>query len=238
VAGIGPTFQTAIYDRARRDGVTFADALIASHAEGFPEAGGAVVGKARALMDAVIAWLDAHEPPEAPEATWGEWLREVFTDEAPAHIYDELDHLLGIADAEVEPDVSLDRYMGQIIVLAKDHAAASASGVRFMTMSMSKGLTVEASIVIAAERDVVPDPRGREAEERRLLYVAMTRARRFSYVTMAGRRTGPTARSGAGRVQERRNESPFLTHGPVQIEPGEDYIKRRWPPKGRRAGAA
>jgi hypothetical protein len=66
----------------------------------------------------------------------------------------------------------------------------------------------------------------------------MTRARRFNYVTMAGRRTGRTARSGAGRVQERRNESPFLTHGPVQIEPGEKYIKRRWPGKGRRSGAA
>jgi DNA helicase II / ATP-dependent DNA helicase PcrA len=126
--GIGPTFQTAIYDRARRDGVTFAEALIASHAEGFPESGGPAVGKARALMEAVIAWLDANEPPEAPESTWGEWLRGVFTDEAPAHIYDELDHLFGIADAEVDPDVSLDRYVDQIIVVAKDHAAASASG--------------------------------------------------------------------------------------------------------------
>lgn len=80
--------------------------------------------------------------------------------------------MLEIADANIEPGISLDRYMGQIVVLAKDHAAASASGVRFMTMSMSKGLTVEASIVIAAERGVVPDPRGQEDEERRLLYVA------------------------------------------------------------------
>jgi hypothetical protein len=33
--------------------------------------------------------------------------------------------------------------MSLVIVVAKDHAAASASGVRFMSMSMSKGLTVE-----------------------------------------------------------------------------------------------
>lgn len=183
-------------------------------------------------MKTVIAWLAKNEPPAKPESTWGDWLRRVFSgDTPPAHITTDLDRLFGIADSEVPPDASLDRYIGQIIVVAKDHAAASASGVRFMTMSMSKGLTVGASIIIAAERGVVPDPRGREDEERRLLYVALTRARRFSYVTMVGRRSGPTARSGAGQAQARRNESPFLTHGPVQIEPGAEYIKRRWPPR-------
>jgi hypothetical protein len=33
--------------------------------------------------------------------------------------------------------------MSLVVVVAKDHAAASAGGVRFMSMSMSKGLTVE-----------------------------------------------------------------------------------------------
>jgi len=238
-AKIGLTLIRAIYGRARRDGMTFADALIASRAEDFPEVGRGVATRASAYIDEVVAWLDAHEPPSRLDvATWGDWLRETFEDNALAQLSDDLDHLLAIADEAVDLSAELDRYISQIVVLAKDHAAASASGVRFMSMAMSKGLTVEASIIIGGEDGVIPNPRSDEAEERRLLYVAMTRARRFSYVTMAARRTGPTARSGAGIVQERRTATPFLRTGPVRVEQGHDYLARRWPPSAGRAGAA
>lgn len=238
-AGIGSTLIHAIYGRARGDGVIFAEALIASHAEDFPEVGPVVGTRASKYLDEVIAWLDAHEPPSRLDvSTWGDWLRETFADDALAQLSDDLEHLLAIADEDVDPSAELDRYMGQIVVLAKDHAAASASGVRFMSMAMSKGLTVEASIIIGGEDGVVPNPRSNEAEERRLLYVAMTRARRFSYVTMAARRTGPTARSGTGSVRARRTATPFLRTGPVRVQQGGDYLARRWPPSTGRAGAA
>jgi DNA helicase-2/ATP-dependent DNA helicase PcrA len=238
-AGIGSTLIHAIYGRARLGGVTFAEALIASHAEDFPEVSAAVGTRAGTYIDNVVAWLDAHEAPSRVDvATWGDWLRETFEDDVLAHLSDDLEHLLAIADEAVDPSAELDRYMGQIVVLAKDHAAASANGVRFMSMTMSKGLTVEASIIIGSEDGVIPNPRSAEAEERRLLYVAMTRARRFSYATMAARRTGPTARSGAGNVQERRTATPFLRTGPVRVEQGDGYLARRWPRGTGRAGAA
>lgn len=170
--------------------------------------------------------------------TWGGWLRDTFAGDAPAQLSEEMYHLLEIADDAVEPGIALDQYMGQIVILAKDHAAASASGVRFMSMSMSKGLTVEASIVIGAEEGVIPSPRNQEAEERRLLYVAMTRARRYSYITMAARRTGPTARSGAGNVQTRRTPTALLSTGAVRVQQGTTYLTHRWPPSTGRAGTA
>jgi DNA helicase-2/ATP-dependent DNA helicase PcrA len=148
--------------------------------------------------------------------------------DALSPVSNELVALLGIVDDAVEADVALPRFLGQIQPLAKDHASAQASGVRFLTMGMSKGLTVEASIIIGAEEGIIPDPRGNEGEERRLLYVGLTRAKRFSYVTWATRRTGPTARAGSPRVQARRLVSRLLRGGPVETQNGQTYIRSRW----------
>lgn len=62
-ANIGPTLIHAMYDRACRDGVTFAAALIASRGEDFPEVSEIVTKRGTAYMDELTAWLDAHEPP-------------------------------------------------------------------------------------------------------------------------------------------------------------------------------
>lgn len=228
---IGPTFRKAIYDRAAESNTTFADALLAAHAAEFDSMSGAAPRRAKDLIDRTLAWLDAHPVPEGDEVDqpWGEWLEEAFSGpDAPARASDALIELLGVVDGVVEPDVDLPRFLGQIQPLAKDHASAQASGVRFLTMGLSKGLTVEASIIVGAEEGVIPDPRADENEERRLSYVALTRAKRFSYVTWATRRTGPTARAGAPRVQQRRLVSRLLRDGPVATQNGQAYICARW----------
>ena len=97
-----------------------------------------------------------------------------------------------------------------------------------MSMVSSKGLTVEAAIVFGAEEGLIPRPDADVEEERRLLYVAMTRARRFQFVTWASRRTGPTARAGAPLVMRRRNESRFLLNGPVASQDGPRCIQERF----------
>jgi DNA helicase-2/ATP-dependent DNA helicase PcrA len=227
---IGPAFRRAIYDRAVESATTFGEALLAAHAEDFDLMTGAAPRRANALIDRTLAWLEAHPVPEADEVDrWGDWLVEAFSaEDSPAQASDALIELLGVVDDVIEPDVDLPRFLGQIQPLAKDHASAQASGVRFLTMGMSKGLTVEASIIIAAEEGIIPDPRANEDEERRLLYVGLTRAKQFSYVTWATRRTGPTARAGAPRVQQRRLVSWLLRGGPVQTQNGQAYIRNRW----------
>jgi DNA helicase-2/ATP-dependent DNA helicase PcrA len=228
---VGPAFRKAIYDRAVESGTTFAEALLAAHAGDFDGMTGATPRRAKDLIDRTLAWLDAHPVPEGEDVPerWGDWLMLAFSGaDALSPVSDELVALLGIVDDAVEADVALPRFLGQIQPLAKDHASAQASGVRFLTMGMSKGLTVEASIIIGAEEGIIPDPRGNEDEERRLLYVGLTRAKRFSYVTWATRRTGPTARAGSPRVQARRLVSRLLRGGPVETQNGQTYIRSRW----------
>ena len=138
---------------------------------------------------------------------------------------EDLAEMLVSLDGLLEADQGLDRYLGQIAPLGKDLALAESEGVRIMTMGGSKGLTVQATIIAALEEGIVPRPDTDLAEERRLLYVAMTRARRFLFGTWARRRRGPTARSGAPRVASRRQHSRFLDGGPVESEDGSEFLK-------------
>jgi superfamily I DNA/RNA helicase len=163
-----------------------------------------------------------------PEEGWGHWIQSIEVDEAFAGFTDELSSVIGELDTVVEADSDLPRFLGQIGLLGSDLAAASAGGVRFMSMTKSKGLTVDATVVIACEDNVVPRPDCSLDEERRLLFVAMTRSRRFLYCTWARRRTGPTARAGLPRVQERRSVSSFLVGGPVQSQDGTRHLRDRW----------
>lgn len=228
---IGPTFRKGIYDRAVGAGHTFAEALLAAHIEDFDGMSGAGPRRAKQLIDRVLAWLESNPVPEGEDAParWGEWLTLAFSDAgAPMQISDALTELLVVVDDAVEAGTDLPRFLGQVQPLAKDHASAQASGVRFLTLGMSKGLTVEASIIIGAEEGIIPNPRSNEDEERRLLYVGLTRAKQFNFVTWATRRTGPTARAGMPRVQARRLLSPLLRGGPVETQNGQTYIANRW----------
>lgn len=76
-----------------------------------------------------------------------------------------------------------------------------AAGVSVTTFRKAKGLTAEVVIVTDLDDDIVPgDAQGDDlAEQRRLLYVTMTRARRWLYLTHPLTRFGhPTSYAGAG----------------------------------------
>jgi superfamily I DNA/RNA helicase len=132
-------------------------------------------------------------------------------------------------DNLAEEDQALGRFMGQVQPLGEDLASARSGGVRIMGMSRAKGLTVQATIVAAVEDNVIPRPQADLAEERRLLYVAMTRPRSYLFITWARRRRGPTARSGREQVWELRRHSPFLESGPVESTDGPHFLRKRWP---------
>lgn len=225
--GIGETFCDYIYERARTARVQFGEALFAAYEANFPDAPRSA-NRAQSLIQVVTAWLRAHPAPdEMPEDGWGHWMVETAGDDvvpAPTATCIELLHAL---DGLIEEGQGLERFMSQITPLGKDRALAESHGVRIMTMVGSKGLTVRATIIAGLDDGIVPRPDADLAEERRLLYVAMTRAKEFLFGTWAGQRRGPTARAGRARVRLRRQYCHFLVGGPVQSQDGATYLRNR-----------
>ena len=225
--GIGRGCAEHIYERARARRGQFGHALWEAYEAGFPD-GPRTLDRVRSLMQTVTAWLETHRPPEeTPPNGWGQWMVESAGSGVVPAPSDAFRELLAALDGLVDGDQDLGRYLSQIAPLGKDRALAESRGVRIMTMIGSKGLTVRATIVAGLDDGIVPRPDADLNEERRLLYVAMTRAKEFLFGTWAGRRAGPTARAGGQNAGDFRQHSHFFDGGPVRSQGGEIYLRRR-----------
>jgi DNA helicase-2/ATP-dependent DNA helicase PcrA len=222
--GIGDTFSDSIYETARLGLTQFGHALLQAYQAGFQGMPVVQAHLAQTLMQSVLTWIDSHPIPEKHQGGWGRWIIDTLQGETTWGLTEEFKDLLLELDRLNESHQSFDRYLGQITPLSKDIALAHSEGVRIMTLGKAKGLTVRATIIGAVEEGIIPRPDCNLGEERRLLYVGMTRAREFLFCTWAQRRRGPTARSGAPRVGVMRNHSTFLINGPVESQDGLGYI--------------
>ena len=221
-AGIGETFFDYIYDRARTEHISFGAALLGANQERFPT----LTRRATELLNVVLPRLIAIEIPETmPEQGWGHWISELFGDAADISISESFHNLLDKIDARIEPTDELGRYLGQITPIAKDIALEKGNKVRIMTLAGSKGLTARATIVAGLETGFIPMDDCDPAEERRLLYVGMTRAEELLFGTWARRRRGPTARMGRTQVHDRRQLSTLVDGGPVESQDGNDFLE-------------
>jgi DNA helicase-2/ATP-dependent DNA helicase PcrA len=223
--GIGDTFVSYIYDRARANRLSFGTVFDQEHERRFEGAPKPAAGRVLALAIAVRNWIRAHPlPEERPADGWGHWVAGIAQDDVFPGFSEELAEILQDLDALIEAPEDFGRFLNQIAPAGKDLAASKSGGVRFMTMAASKGLTVQATIIAAVEEGIIPRPEAEIAEERRLLYVAMTRARNHLFCTWARRRHGPTARAGAPNVGNYRSHSSFLRGGPVVSQDGDAYL--------------
>ncbi len=226
--GIGETFFQYVYDRAKGEGTTFATELLSGYDNDFPDAP-VSARKVKTMLDSILPWLEENDlPDDQPEQGWGHWIVDVcgYEDFVPEPT-DDFEILLLNLDDLAEEQQSLQRYLGQIEPLGKDLAQAQSEGIRIMTMGGSKGLTARATIIAGVEDGLIPRPHSNLSEERRILYVAMTRAKEYLFCTWAARRRGPTARAGHTSF-DRRCHSEFLNDGPIQSENGRRFIRDRF----------
>ncbi|MBW7996641.1 MAG: AAA family ATPase [Candidatus Glassbacteria bacterium] len=123
-----------------------------------------------------------------------ELLEEIITSFVPEEKRGtaELSHLRSAAAAQ--PTVTA--FAGRIALarqadLERTSGPGGAEAVTLMTMHAAKGLEFPVVFVMAVERDIIPFTllRSDPDEERRLLYVAMTRAGSRLYLTSSARRT-------------------------------------------------
>lgn len=101
--------------------------------------------------------------------------------------------------------------------------------VSIMTMHQSKGLTADAVFIVAAEDELIPGRNlsgDRKDDSRRLLYVSLTRARHYLFITHCQRRTGAQLYAGRNTHTPFRRLSRFISRQNVfPSESGEDYLQ-------------
>jgi len=104
------------------------------------------------------------------------------------------------------------------------------NSVNMLTMHKAKGLTSKAVIILAAEDELIPGRQSTEpsiGDERRLLFVSLTRAKHKLFITYCNERTGQQMRLGRNPNNTRRNLTQFLQYSPVHAKNGIDYINKK-----------
>ncbi len=220
---IGPTVLGGLYDIARSEGIGFSQAVeVVTNDPGRLGSLGARVSTdavaIRGLVDDATARSEADLPvfirDLAQAQIEDEELRarvvEVFARVIPVALPEDLDDLLrainvSLADAEQEVEEG---------------------SINIMTMHQAKGLSADAVIVAAAEDEYVPGRATGDAvdDERRLLYVSLTRARHYLFVTHCQRRTGAQMHTGRNAGHQQRTLTTFLSGGPIPSIPGPGFV--------------
>lgn len=107
------------------------------------------------------------------------------------------------ADSESEDGNTMERFLEQVTLIADADGIEDADNkVTLMTLHAAKGLEFENVFVIAVEHGVLPHIRAMDdpsqlEEERRLLFVGITRAKKWLQLSMAKQRGFSNARMGS-----------------------------------------
>jgi len=223
--GVGKDTISAIYELAKKYNKTFGVTILNQANTGFTEIKN-FKNKLSTLVQDVLKKLEKIEVPE--NSKWGTWILEQVKESLLPEPSQELEGLLlKVDEAKLENEGSLGQYINQIEPTIKDIMNSKIPDkLRIMSLSKSKGLTVKAVIIAGVEDGIIPHPDADRQEERRLLYVGMTRAREYLFLTRSRRRIGPSARSGRTNVAGTRTICPFLAGGPVQEEDGDTRLSK------------
>ncbi len=94
------------------------------------------------------------------------------------------------------------------------------NAVNILTMHQAKGLTFDVCFIVGAEDEFIPgrNTGEKEGDERRLLYVSMTRARHKLYITYCNKRTGQQRHLGNSAGKESRTLTRFLKDSKIPIK--------------------
>jgi DNA helicase-2/ATP-dependent DNA helicase PcrA len=195
--GIGPATEAALQNHADKDGRTLREALGDAGELGLgPKVTAAIEGLAT-ILDEVGATAETAAPADTLAALlertgFLEALRASRDpqDEARAENVEELLAVTREFRRNNPTGTLLDFLTEVSLVAAADELDDSSGTVSLMTLHTAKGLEFEAVFMTGVEEGLLPhqmsagEPGG-PAEERRLFYVGITRARRRLYVTLA-----------------------------------------------------
>lgn len=206
-SGVGGAFVDYVYEACLED-ERFGACLLRLHDAGMPGGPRSSTTASIEINDTLglLSELDV-DGVELDEHGWGGWLVSSIGDD----LSEQASELALRVGSVCEIEDGLSGFLNQLGPIGKELAAADASGVRLMTIAGSKGITVNTAILLGVEDGLIPmpPPKGRIDEERRILYVGMTRATDVCILTSSARRTGQLARRGRPNTDV-RSRSPLL----------------------------
>jgi len=203
--GIGDVTETTIARYAAEEGISFRDALANASALGV----GPKIQQAISHLDAVLAEASGIMLPPSGElapssaVTVGLTLLlnksgyldalRISKDPQDEARVENLDELIAVTRefARNNPEGTILDFLTEVALVSDADDLDDATGsVSLMTMHTAKGLEYDAVFVTGVEEDLIPhrisagEPGGPQ-EERRLFYVALTRARKRLYLSLA-----------------------------------------------------
>ncbi len=231
--GLGAKAISAIYGRARDGGVTFMEVLrqVAERPSGIPRFGSRIASEYETIQQ------EASELSRQIEMAWDPFdpaaIVSCVREAAAAVIHDENELNLALTHIEeaalVSEPVDLAGLLNALSVSPADMEQHIEQGkVNVLTMHKAKGLTAKAVFVVAAEDELNPgraDTADEIGDERRLLYVSLTRAKHHLFMTYCQRRTEGQLYSGRRTGTPERTLTRFLRDGPLAPVPGRAYAR-------------
>ena len=218
--GLGPKARETVEDVARATGVRFATAVIGNIES---DACGSVSQRLRTYSQGVIedcehisAALDVSDlAPDQRAKELPSRLSDLPAVDRIENVDDyrhALTELLRLAD-DIEAQ-DLRRVVAAVGASRRDdEPVIDPEAINILSMHRAKGLGAHTVFVVAAEDEYIPgraDTKAKEDDERRLLYVSISRAREQLFITYCGRRTGRQQRTGRNREVSKRTLTRFL----------------------------
>lgn len=173
-----------------------------------------------------------------------EWLKQQGEDERLDNLAMLKKHVVDYVDNQGE-EVNLADFLKSVVLLTEaDEVNQDVKEVQLMTVHASKGLEFDYVFVISVNESIFPSRKAVSAnelnEERRLMYVAMTRARKQLFITEAGGciymfTPGTLQLDQNSTVKLERNPSRFLAEIEAEhfVELGAELLKQREAEKER-----
>ena len=237
----GPLPTVTSYEDAEAEAAGLAERLRDRHLPGSPWSHQAVLARTNAQLDVIAVALEAAGVPHRHRVRRGSTAGALLADLPPARPARALRSELRVAAVaagdedpvlaaelertmqalaeylDLDPSGTVAGFTGWLRSSSPGDAPAEDDAVVLTTFHRAKGLEWPIVFVAGLEDGLVPlssaGQRAALAEERRLLYVAMTRAQRQLHCSWARQRSpGPTI---AGAGARERAPSPFLA--PVQM---------------------
>jgi DNA helicase-2/ATP-dependent DNA helicase PcrA len=199
--GIGDKTELKVAELARKNGISFRDALSYSTELGLGPKLTEAIAKFANLLDSLEQMSHTEKISdvliEALVRSGYRYGLEMSRDPQDEARVENLDALVGqVVEYQLRnPEATLADYLAEITLAAAADEIDDGSGqVSLMTLHTAKGLEYPVVFIAGLEQGTLPHMRSFEevgglAEERRLFYVGITRAMRQLYLTIAMQRT-------------------------------------------------